>query len=63
MTEFAPDLKTEGTEGTGGTTVDSYGSDRFPEQDSPGNSGNLLHPVKPESGRDEILESELNRSI
>ena len=62
MTEFAPNLKTGGTEWTEGTTVDLYSSERFPEQDSTENSGNLLQPVEPDvCGSAEIEETELNR--
>jgi putative DNA primase/helicase len=61
MTEIAINPIAEGTEGTEGTTVDSCGFERFPEQDPTGNSGNLLLPVKPESGPEEIQESELKR--
>jgi putative DNA primase/helicase len=61
MTEFALDLKTGGTEGTEGTTVDSCSSERFSEQDSTENSGNLLQPVEPESVPVKLQDSDIKR--
>ncbi|HUV23096.1 MAG TPA: DUF927 domain-containing protein [Gammaproteobacteria bacterium] len=63
MNDIAAKPIVEGTEGTQGTSVDSCGPERFPEEESPENPGNLLHPVEPDvSGPVAVEETDLNRS-
>lgn len=62
MTGIAANPIVEGTEGTEGTSVDLCGPERFPEENSSENSGNLLQPVEPEIDDPiEIDDSEINR--
>jgi putative DNA primase/helicase len=62
MTGIAANPIIEGTKGTEGTPVDLCGPERFPEEDSSENSGNLLQPAEPEGDEPiEIDDSEINR--
>jgi len=54
--------KPEGTEGTQGTVLNSCEAERFPEENPPGNSGNLLQADAPlNNAPEEPLEPEIIR--